>query len=281
MEPKKQILLPIDFEKVNKSIIKLTFSIAKEVDYEVVILNVTDKKNRSAIGFASLNDEIDNMVSDGMPNAKYQIVLKKGVPEAEILEYANNKGIEMVIMDTRDKEEKQTDLIGSVTAEVIDSCTVPVLVIPRSLNIDSFTYFKSISIASALDKLDFEPFKQIMFLFKNYHYELNVVHILEKKEKAEDYQVIIKDVDEFIKENHPKVNASYTIRPIQKSVSTDLMNYFLDSSYNLMIIKNNNKRSIINRLFRTSLPKKLVYHAKAPLLVLPMNESLVDKFQIH
>lgn len=282
MEPKKQILLPIDFEKVSESMIKLGFSIAKVTDSEIVILNVADIKNLSEINFAPFSDRIEEMKKQGsLPNVKYQIVLKKGVPESEILEYAEKNNVLLVVMDTRVKEEKQQDLIGSVAAEVIDACCVPVMAIPRNIQIDDFTYFDSISIASALDVLDLDPFKRIMFMFADYKYDLNIVHILEKKEHATDYQEILKDIDAFIKENHPKVNVTYSIIPLEKSVSTDLVNYFLASSFKLMIIKNDNKRSILNRLFHTSLPKKLVYHAQAPLLVLPINESFWEKYRIH
>ena len=282
MEPKKQILLPVDFEKVSKSMIKLGFSIAKVTDSEVVILNVADIKNLSEINFAPFSDRIEEMKKEGsLPNIKYQIVLKKGVPENEILEFAEKNNVLLVVMDTRVKEEKQQDLIGSVAAEVIDSCCVPVMAIPRNVKIDNFTYFDSISVASALDVLDMEPFKRIMFMFADYRYDLNIVHILEKKEKASDYQEILKDIDSYIKEHFSKINVTYSIVPIEKTVSTDLVNYFLTSAFKLMVIKNNNKRSILNRLFRTSLPKKLVYHAKAPLLVLPINESFWEKFRIH
>lgn len=282
MEPKKQILLPVDFEKVSESMIKLGFSIAKVTDSEVVILNVADIKNLSEINFAPFSDRIEEMKKEGsLPNIKYQIVLKKGIPENEILEFAEKNNVLLVVMDTRVKEEKQQDLIGSVAAEVIDSCCVPVMAIPRNVKIDNFTYFDSISVASALDVLDMEPFKRIMFMFADYRYDLNIVHILEKKEKASDYQEILKDIDAYIKEHFPKINVTYSIVPIEKTVSTDLVNYFLTSAFKLMVIKNNNKRSILNRLFRTSLPKKLVYHAKAPLLVLPINESFWEKFRIH
>ncbi len=282
MEPKKQILLPVDFEKVSESMIKLGFSIAKVTDSEVVILNVADIKNLSEINFAPFSDRIEEMKKEGsLPNIKYQIVLKKGIPENEILEFAEKNNVLLVVMDTRVKEEKQQDLIGSVAAEVIDSCCVPVMAIPRNVKIDNFTYFDSISVASALDVLDMEPFKRIMFMFADYRYDLNIVHILEKKEKASDYQEILKDIDSYIKEHFSKINVTYSIVPIEKTVSTDLVNYFLTSAFKLMVIKNNNKRSILNRLFRTSLPKKLVYHAKAPLLVLPINESFWEKFRIH
>ena len=222
MEPKKQILLPVDFEKVSESMIKLGFSIAKVTDSEVVILNVADIKNLSEINFAPFSDRIEEMKKEGsLPNIKYQIVLKKGVPENEILEFAEKNNVLLVVMDTRVKEEKQQDLIGSVAAEVIDSCCVPVMAIPRNVKIDNFTYFDSISVASALDVLDMEPFKRIMFMFADYRYDLNIVHILEKKEKASDYQEILKDIDSYIKEHFSKINVTYSIVPIEKTVSSN------------------------------------------------------------
>lgn len=79
-----------------------------------------------------LTDGIKDRIAKGeLPDVKYTCVLKEGVPEEEILYYAREEKPLIIIMGTRGKGEKEMDLIGSVTAEIIDRSPVFVYAIPK------------------------------------------------------------------------------------------------------------------------------------------------------
>lgn len=72
-------------------------------------------------------DKVKEKIASGQfPNVKYMCVLREGIPEEEILRYVKDCCPRIVIMGTRGKNQKDLDLIGSVTAEVIERSRVPV-----------------------------------------------------------------------------------------------------------------------------------------------------------
>lgn len=272
----KQILLPLDFEKVSDNILKLTFSLAKSINASVSILNVSENKSISDVRFAPVSEHIENMIkSKELQDVHYQFVLKKGIPENEIIDYAVHNAVTVTVMETRSKEVKQSELIGSVTAEVIDSGKVTVLAIPDNCKVSDFKDFKTIGIAESLKEFDDESYKSFMDLFPNYQFDLNIVHILEKNDNAAEYQDVINQIDSYINKEYSKIKTSYSIIPAEKSISTDLINFFTASAFDLLIIRSV-KRNIVSRLFKSSLAKKLVYHAKLPMIVLPIKDCTIE-----
>ena len=64
------------------------------------------------------------------------------MPEETIVEYAKENKPEMIVMGTRGAGKKEKELIGSVTAEVLDSCRFPVLTVPESVNLSNIDDIK-------------------------------------------------------------------------------------------------------------------------------------------
>ena len=55
-----------------------------------------------------------------MPDISFSFITRSGIPEDEILDYSNETNPLLIVMGTRGKSKKEKDLIGSVTAEVIE-----------------------------------------------------------------------------------------------------------------------------------------------------------------
>ena len=77
----------------------------------------------------ALSDKVKEKVASGeFPDIKYTCVLREGIPEEEVLRYTKEYRPRIIIMGTRGKSQKDIDLIGSVTAEVIDDVKHEVVV---------------------------------------------------------------------------------------------------------------------------------------------------------
>ena len=84
----------------------------------------------------ALADKIKEKIASGeFPDVKYTCVLREGIPEEEILRYSKEQRPRIIIMGTRGKSQKDIDLIGSVTAEVIERSRTAVLAIPENLSL--------------------------------------------------------------------------------------------------------------------------------------------------
>ena len=79
-------------------------------------------------------------------------MLREGIPEEEILRYSKEYRSRIVIMGTRGKNQKDIDLIGSVTAEVIERSRVPVLAIPENTPFKQLAEAKRIAFITNFDQ---------------------------------------------------------------------------------------------------------------------------------
>lgn len=283
-ENKKEILVPLDFDSVSDVILNISFRLAKAIDATITLLNVCpDKKKLSEVSISGITNTIEEKIKNGdLQKAVYKIVIKKGVPEAEILKYSEDHEVFLIIMDTRVKQDKQQELIGSVTAEVIDGSTIPVLVIPKGIEFNLNSSVFSVGLASSMkefDDLTFQNFMSFMETFPNLKMELTMVHIKEKGEKAENYEAVMHEMEQYVEQFHKGIKTSYALIPMDKSVSTDLITFFQSTTFNLLVIKNN-LRYLFTRLFKTSIAKKLVYHAQIPLLIFPNDERPITKLSV-
>lgn len=283
MKQNRQILLPVDFDDVSDTMLKLAFSLAKSIDATITLFNVVNDRKISDVNFAPVSEKIEALIKNGdLQKANYQFVIKKGVPEAEILKYSEQNGVFLIIMETRVKQEKQKEMIGSITAEVIDASEVPVMVIPKGTDIVGLKNLYNVGLATSMRKFDdltFQNFMEFMDTFPDLKFELTMVHIQEKGEDASNYEKVMKQMDAYVAEFHKGIKTSYAIIPLEKSISSDLITYFQNSSFSMLVVKNN-LRSIFTRLFKTSTTKKLVYHAQVPLLVFPNDTRTLSKLKL-
>lgn len=283
MKQNRQILLPVDFDDVSDMMLKLAFSLAKSIDATITLFNVVNDRKISDVNFAPVSEKIEALIKNGdLQKANYQFVIKKGVPESEILKYSEQNGVFLIIMETRVKQEKQKELIGSITAEVIDASKVPVMVIPKGTDIVGLKNLYNVGLATSMRKFDdltFQNFMEFMDTFPDLKFELTMVHIQEKGEDASNYEKVMKQMDAYVAEFHKGIKTSYAIIPLEKSISSDLITYFQNSPFSMLVVKNN-LRSIFTRLFKTSTTKKLVYHAQVPLLVFPNDTRTLSKLKL-
>ena len=163
-EPKTEnksnkILIPVDFSNYSMKACEFAFNLAKTENAEVILLHVYftpiyasslpygdvfnyqvgDEETVKTIihrvhsDLNTLSAKIkEKIVSGEFPDIKYSCILREGIPEEEILRYAKEERPIVIIMGTRGKNQKDIDLIGSVTAEVIDRSRVPILAIPEN-----------------------------------------------------------------------------------------------------------------------------------------------------
>lgn len=170
-----KVLIPVDFSNYSLKACEFGFNFAQNIGAEVVLLHVyftpiyatslpygdvfnyqlSDEENVRSIlqkvhaDLNALSDKVKEKVASGeFPDIKYTCVLREGIPEEEVLRYTKEYRPRIIIMGTRGKSQKDIDLIGSVTAEVIERSRVPVLAIPVEIYYD---VVKNDNLLSSLD----------------------------------------------------------------------------------------------------------------------------------
>lgn len=135
-----EILLPTDGGDGIDAAREHAFDLAKRYDARVHALFVANSNRYSTVSFESgvldvLEEEGERAVKELVEageNRDLTVVSEviQGAPHEGIVEYAEPKGVDLIVMATHGRAGLDRFLIGSVTERVLRTSPVPVLAVP-------------------------------------------------------------------------------------------------------------------------------------------------------
>lgn len=139
----KRILVPTDFSEISAQAFPYAEDIARQFDAEIHLVHVLEKNppillirsfdmtTESAI--QKIEDDARNLLNEWKSrfsnDIKVNAVLLRGNDFEEIVDYANNNQIDLIVIATHGRTGLLHTLIGSVAEKVIRYSKIPVLVI--------------------------------------------------------------------------------------------------------------------------------------------------------
>ena len=287
----RKILIPIDFSDYSMKACDLGINYAAVVGAEVMIMHAYfNPYFPSAIPLGEtlsyqMNEEeslqellrrvrgnmedicslIEKKMEDGeLPRVTYDYVLREGLPEEEIIAYSKEYRPTLIVMGTRGKDQKEVDLIGSVTGEVIEMNKVPVLAIPENVPFTNLRDAKHIAFATSFNQRDLVAFDKFMELIKDFDFSIHLFNISTSRDEWNEIR--LSGVREYFKKQYPDANLSYTVLAdgdlllaIEKFVRDEHIDVIALSSY---------RRNLLARMFNPSIARKMLFHTDTPLLVI-------------
>jgi nucleotide-binding universal stress UspA family protein len=270
------ILVPFSFSQYSYQAGRIAFYWANKTDSMVLFLHVTDSKN-----LIPLQEEINKVKmqyineikDDTLPDVSFEFHLKQGVVEEEIKRYDRKFRPILVIMGTRDKKQKQVDLIGSVTAEIIEQIQTPVLAIPDEIFLKPLEKIKEIAIATSLGKNYLLNYDKGMKFFKDFEGTIHVLHVMESDEinRQEEYdskQQKMQDLLQKARAAYPKATIKPKFIEATRSKARELNFYAELNHTDLIVVKKSSRIWLINKLLFASTAQNLVFHAQTALLAI-------------
>ncbi|MFB6188638.1 MAG: universal stress protein [Halapricum sp.] len=137
-----QILVPTDGSKGTAKSLEHAAEIARDNDATVHALYVVDQRLYRAASkdtkdevIASLEEEGEHALDDAVARLEDEGVevataRREGVPYKSILAYADEEGVDMIVMGTHGRTGRdRMATLGSVTERVVKNADVPVLVV--------------------------------------------------------------------------------------------------------------------------------------------------------
>jgi len=138
-----RILLPTDFSVCSAAATEYTKSLAEKYGSKVVVMCVVDESTIKG-GWYVPHINIDDMFAEMEKEAKKQLdkcvyenfrdmesdvekVVVKGIPDEEIIKYANDNKVDLVVMGTYSRTGTMDRVFGSTTERVIRKSAAPVL----------------------------------------------------------------------------------------------------------------------------------------------------------
>ena len=244
------------------SAIPMGDTLAYQVNEEESVQNVL---KRVQIDMENICTLINRKMQAGeLPKVKYNYVLREGLPEEEILAYCKEYHPTLIVMGTRGKSQKDMDLIGSVTGEVIEVNKVPVLAIPENIRFNDFSEAKNIAFATSFNQRDLVAFDEFMDLVKGYDIHIHLFNISTSKDEWNEIRLT--GVREYFLKQYPDANITHTVLAdgdlllaIEKFVRDKQIDMIALSTY---------RRNILARMFNPSIARKMLFHTDTPLLVM-------------
>lgn len=271
----KTILVPTDFSEAAKNAAEYAINLAKVLNTKVTLFHVyhvplpisevplmvitPDELQRE--NEAHLKKEAAHLQKKTGVEVKY--LTKMGLAVDEILE--EEKNASLIVMGMKGANKLSEALIGSITTETLRKAKTPVLVIPEKTE-----YKKPEKIVFAYDydpRTDVHTLDALKNFMKPFGSKIYIVNVKQKKES-----VTVEKTTEIKLENELSDVEHFYYFP-EKEDLVDGINEFVKNKHADMIAMIPHRYSLFERLFHTSISKKMAFHTHVPLLALPDNHT--------
>lgn len=244
------------------SIAQLTETLSYDIYENEAVRQIIKKAEGDLENLANLLKR--KMQKNELPSVSFTCELKEGVPEDAILSYVKEREPSLVVMGTRGKDQKEADLIGSVTAEIIDRCRVPVLAVPENVSLFDGDGVYNVAFASGFDQKDLLAFDKMMQFLKPFKIKVFLTHIQSHKEKNFN-QEQLKGITDYFTKNYPGLDFEF-LSIKDDNLLSELQAVVEEKGIGLISL-NSRKRSLFTHLFNPSVAHKMIFHTDTPMLV--------------
>lgn len=203
------------------------------------------------------------------PVVDIDTVVFEGVPEDVIIDYAKQCLPSLIVMGTRCAEQKEADMIGSVTAEVLDQGQFTVLSVPEPADVRRELHPTNILFLSNLDQDDILAMDAMYRMISPRDAKVNIVHI-PRKRRFSDMSVdkAMRRLGKYCSENFG--NFHFVTVPVrQEDSEKEFAMLNQENHYDLIVVPNRRKNAF-SRLINPGLAHKILFCTDIPMLVIPV-----------
>ena len=140
------VLIPTDGSDPAKPAVEMALDLAETHDAKLHVLFIVDQPTSVSgmgEGFSGLDDLLDTLEERGHEATRAIVeqarerdiettaAVRRGNPHDDILSYAEDNGIDVIVMGTHGRTGVKRALLGSVTENVVRHSEIPVLTVHR------------------------------------------------------------------------------------------------------------------------------------------------------
>lgn len=271
----ENILVPVDFSLCSKNALKVAIDLAKKTGAKIHMINAVflhaPHPDISGGGLIhTILSDYENQVKESFDELKSELIELKEVPnETEqfiaalvdaIFSATQKHDIDLIVMGTRSEHTKIEHFLGSHTTDVIQSAKVPVLVIPE----DTLSFHPSkIGLATDFETMNLQNLKIIQLFAQLYDTDILAFHI------TEDIKSINIKAQKTMKEIHSYFEGfNISIRTIESDKVVKGIQQFTNTHELDMLATIPKEHSFIDKLFKSSVTKKIALDLEVPLLTI-------------
>lgn len=231
----------------------------KETERELSEAEVSMNRYESGI--------VARIKSGEIPPVKFRHIISEGVPEDVINQYARQHHPMLIVMGTRDAGAKARELVGSVTAEVLDTCRFPIMTIPQSVKLDSVNDINNILFFSNFDQQDILAIDTLFRLLPQKALKIHLVKLPSKKFTG-DTQAPLEKLRSYCQAHYP-INEFVIDNLSLDEAETDFDRVMKEGDIDLIAVPNK-KKNVFARFFNPGVAHRLLFQADTPMMVIPI-----------
>lgn len=289
---KNEVLIPVDFSNYTLKTCEFGFNLAFDIGCEVKLIHsfftpyypmaipfgdsfsvqTSDKdlyrdiRNKMETEMSILVKNIrERIANKEFPDVKFSYMLMEGLPEEEIISYSKKQRPRAIVMGTRGSNAKDLDLIGSVTAEVIDGCRTPIFAIPENSKDQDISQMKNILFLTNFREREFKAFDIMMGFIKPYPVKVYLAHMARKEDMWDEIK--LSGTQKYLEEQYPDLDIDYEVIDRDKQLEVVLEEFVKEHEID-MIAMSSSRRGLFARIFNPGIARRMLFHSDTPLLVI-------------
>jgi nucleotide-binding universal stress UspA family protein len=223
-----------------------------------------DAKQRMAEFVQMLKDKI---ATGELPKVKIESKVTEGIPEEQILHYAQKYDVSLIVMGTSGTNRRRQNLIGSVAGEVMDACKFPIFTVPIGMPDISLADITRVAFFSNLIQQDMISLDRFARMFNMRGVEVTIIPVVDKKDRRLVDQSL-QQLVQYCREHYPE--CTFKTKRIATKTFVDSFGQYAKEEGIQLIAVPNKKSSIFSRLFNPSIAHRVLFQTDTPMLVVPV-----------
>lgn len=296
-----RVLIPVDFSPKGSLALNVGFELARRLGKKVTLIHASVIANPNLFpqfpddfngmdnedaeieemeleqeistidhdSMAKLKKHLNSLKNQGLlPDIEYDSIIAPGTPEEVIAEFCAMTPPAVIVMATRGKQKRQEELIGSVTAEVIDHCLAPVFTVPEHFTFSGFKEIVRICAFCNFDEGDVETVKRLMEMFDNPKVKIFLFPASHKMKGAQRAEALEK-IKNKLQNDYPNAEFFIDAATEGNNLRQQIEALFVKEDIQ-MILAPNRKRNALSRFLNPGLAHKILYETDFPILDIPV-----------
>lgn len=278
---RKRILVAVDFSDYSLKVCRAAFGIAQLVNAKVKILHVfrvpfpmtfpfadtigdkeqqdtapLDRARKQMLDFCN---DIDKKISEKeFPSINYSYSLREGIDSEEIENFTKEYKPFLLVLGTKGKSNNKSDIIGNVTADIIEMTDVPILAVPEHSSIKTTSDIKHIAYLTNFQKDDLESFDMLVNILKPFPtVRITLLHINAINKKGDKWtETELLGMREYFTKKYPELNVNYEM--IDSPDMIEAVDYYIEEEEVNIVAMNTKRRNLFGRIFLPSISRKVL-----------------------
>ncbi len=278
----KRILVPVDFSPGAEKAFRYAMDIALKAKGTVILYHVykpdtTDLKDtvqkrkqhtrQTEISLVKRMQRLKKKVRGARADVPVSTVLGRPPLIDNILAFAHDNRIDLIVMGTQGASGLKKTIIGSVAARIVEKTTIPVLLIPAKFN---WMEPKRFVFAASYLKTDKKALSVVLALAKPYGAGVTIVHLLDVFANEEQEKTDFTTYKSSLQKEYNESTLEFKLMKTS-SVAETMENLYKEISYDMLAMLRR-KKTFMDRFIQKSFTKNMAYVTRHPLLVVPEKE---------